>query len=474
LVGFYGQAQVDYKDWAYLTLTARRDQASTFGDVSTPIIYPSASLSVILTEALDIKSDLLSFAKLRISSAQVGSEPPFASNATYFNQASVTSGWINGISFPYQGATGFTQSDILGNPNLRPEYTVTNEIGTELKFFDNKLSADITLYQSESRDIIVAVPVAGSSGFTNTFLNAGTMTNTGVEAMLNATLVESNDFKWNAGMTFTRNRNVVQELAEGVDVISLPWGFFGANQRLVAGEAYGTLYGDDWARDEAGNALVDASGYPVYSSTEVVVGDPNPDWLMGITSLATYKNWSFNMLWDIRSGGDIWNGTRGALYYFGTHADTDVMPDGTQRGETFVWEDVVMGNNGVYAPGTTDADGNDISGQPNTTAVLNDIDSYALGPLSGFTGASRPFIEDGSWVRLRNIGVNYQFNKKALDGTALKGLSIGVSGRNLFLSTAYRGVDPETNLSGATNSQGADYFNMPNTMGVIFNLKANL
>ena len=97
------------------------------------------------------------------------------------------------------------------------------------------------------------------------------MTNTGVEVMLNATLVESNDFKWNAGMTFTRNRNVVKKLADGVDVISLPWGFFGANQRLVAGEAYGTLYGDDWARDEDGNALVDASGYPVYSSTEVVV-----------------------------------------------------------------------------------------------------------------------------------------------------------------------------------------------------------
>ena len=474
LTGLYGQAQIDYKDWAYLTLTARRDQASTFGNVSTPIVYPSASLSIILSEALNIESDVLSFAKLRLSSAQVGSEPPFASNATYFNQAGVGSGWINGISFPYQGATGFTQSDVLGNPNLRPEYTVTNEIGTELKFFDNKLSADITLYQSESRDIIVAVPVAPSSGFTNTYLNAGIMTNTGIEMMLNATVLETNDFKWNAGMTFTRNRNVVKKLAEGVEVISLPWGFFGASQRLVEGEAYGTLYGDDWARDEAGNALVDGSGYPIYSSTEVVVGDPNPDWLMGITSLATYKNWRFNMLWDIRSGGDIWNGTRGALYYFGTHIDTDVMPDGTQRGETFVWEDVVMGNTGVYAPGTTDADGNDISGQPNSTGVLNDIDSYALGPLSGFTGASRPFIEDGSWIRLRNIGVNYEFNKKALDGTALKGLSVGVSGRNLFLSTPYRGVDPETNLSGATNSQGADYFNMPNTMGVIFNLKANL
>ncbi len=474
IFGVYGEAQLDYEDWAFLTLTARRDQASTFGNVATPIIYPSASLSLILTDMLDIKSDVLSFAKLRMSSAQVGSEPPFASNATYFNQAGVGSGWINGISFPYLGATGFTQSNVLGNPDLRPEYTITNEVGAELGLFENKLNLDVTLYQQTSQDLIVAVPVAGSSGFTSTFLNAGTMTNTGVELQLNANLVKTDDFSWDAGMTFTRNRNVVEKLADGVDVIGLPWGFFGANQRLVEGEAYGTLYGDDWARDEQGNALVDGNGYPIYSSTEVVVGDPNPDYLMGISSAASYKNWSFNMLWDIRQGGDIWNGTRGALYYFGTHIDTDIHPSGAARGETFVWEDVVMGNSGVYAPGTTDTDGNDISGQPNSTPILNDIDSYALGPLSGFTGASRPFIEDGSWVRLRNIGVNYKFDADVLSGTKLKGLSVGVSGRNIFLRTPYRGVDPETNLSGATNSQGADYFNMPNTMGVIFNLKANL
>ena len=474
LWGTYAEAQLDYDDWAYLTLTARRDQASTFGNVSTPILYPSASLALILTEALDIQSDVLNFAKLRVSSAKVGSEPPFASNATYFNQAGVGSGWINGVSFPYLGATGFTQSNVLGNPDLRAEYTITNEVGAEFRLFNNKVNADVTLYQQTSEDLIVAVPVAASSGFTSSFMNAGTMTNTGVEIQFNTNLVESNDFTLNAGMTFTRNRNKVVELAPGVDVIGLPWGFFGANQRLVAGEAYGTLYGDDWLRDENGNALVDGSGYPIYSSTEVVVGDPNPDYLMGITTNASYKNWTFNMLWDIRQGGDIWNGTRGALYYFGTHEDTDVMPDGTGRGETFVWEDVVMGNNGVYAPGTLDANGNDISGQPNTTGVLNDIDSYALGPLSGFTGASRPFIEDGSWVRLRTVSLNYRFDKDAIKSTKLKGLSVGITGRNLFLSTPYRGVDPETNLSGSTNSQGADYFNMPNTMGVIFNVKANL
>jgi TonB-linked SusC/RagA family outer membrane protein len=472
--GAYAEAQLDYADWAYLTLTARRDQASTFGDVSTPILYPSASLALILTEVLDIQSDVLNFAKLRVSSAKVGSEPPFASNATYFNQAEVTSGWINGISFPYLGITGFTQSDILGNPDLRAEYTITNEVGAEFRLFDNKVNADITVYKQTSEDLIVAVPVAASSGFTSSYTNAGTMTNTGVELQFNTNLVESNDFTLNAGMTFTRNRNKVVELAPGVDVIGLPWGFFGANQRLVAGEAYGTLYGDDWLRDENGNALVGANGYPIYSSTEVVVGDPNPDYLMGITTNASYKNWTFNMLWDIRQGGDIWNGTRGALYYFGTHADTDIMPDGTERGEYFVWEDVVMGNSGFYAPGTLDADGNDIGGQPNTTEIVNDFDSYYYGGLSGFTGASRPFIEDGSWVRLRNVSLNYRFDKDAIKSTKLKGLSVGVTGRNLFLSTPYRGVDPETNLSGATNSQGADYFNMPNTMGVIFNVKANL
>jgi hypothetical protein len=218
---------------------------------------------------------------------------------------------------------------------------------------------------------------------------------------------------------------------------------------------------------------VDEFGYPVYSSTEVVVGNPNPDYLMGITTNVDYKNFSFNMLWDIRQGGDIWNGTRGALYYFGTHYDTEMTPDGVKRGETFVWHDVVAGNSGVYAPGTT-IDGVDVSGQANTTAILHDIDSYALGPLSGFTGASRPFIEDGSWVRLRQVGMSYRFEDKVLEGSFLKGLTLSVTGRNLWLSTPYRGVDPETNLSGATNSQGADYFNMPNTRGVIFGLKANL
>ena len=308
------------------------------------------------------------------------------------------------------GQTGFSYSNTLGNPGLTPEFTVTTEFGTEFRLFKDRVNVDFTYYNQESRDLIIAVPVAGSTGFTSSFINAGSMYNRGIEIVAGADLIKTNDFTWNAGITYTRNRNKVTSLADGVDVISLPWGFFGANQRLMVGQAYGTLYGDDWQRNEDGVPLVDENGYPVYSSTEVVVGDPNPDFLMGITNDLTYKNFSFNMLWDIRQGGDIWNGTRGALYFFGTHGDTELITDSegnqVERGGSYVWHDAVSGTSGVYAPGTIINDV-DVSGQMNTTSIVHDFDSYANGPLSGFTGASRPFIEDGSWIRLRQIGVNY-------------------------------------------------------------------
>ena len=463
--GFYGEATLGYAEQLYLTLTARRDQASTFGDVGESIFYPSASLGYVFSDYLKEATgglDWLSYGKLRASWAKVGIEPGFGTNTTYFAQSQAGSGWINGLDFPFLGQAGFTQSNTIGSSDLRPEFTTTTEFGFDLGFMDNRIGLEFTSYNQQSQDLLVAVPIAASSGYTNRWLNAGTMENKGIEIVLNLTPVVTDNIRWDISANFTRNRNKVLELAEGVDVIDLPWGFFGANQRLVAGEAYGTLYGDDWQRDDNGNALVDENGYPIYSSTEVVVGDPNPDWIMGINNTVGWKNWTFDMLWDIREGGDIWNGTRGALYYFGTHED---VADG--RGETFVWEDVVMGNSGVYAPGTPNA------GQPNTSEIVRDETAYTTGPLSGFTGASRPFIEDGSWIRLRQVGITYTFDDDAFKNTFIKGLSLYAQGRNLLLITDYQGIDPETNLSGSTNSQGADYFNMPNTRGYLFGLKAN-
>lgn len=469
LTGLYAEATLSLDNAIYLTLGARRDQSSTFGDVQTGIFYPSVSGSVVFTDLIESlkDNDVLSFGKIRASWAKVGIEPGFGTNRTYYSQTDVLSGWVNGTQFPFLGQTGFTYGNTAGNDELSPEFTETFEVGFDLRFLQDRIGVDFTYYNQQSKDLIVEVPVAGSSGITNQWQNIGVMENKGIEISLNADVIRKTDFTWNLGGVFTRNRNTVKELAPGVDVIDLPWGFFGANQRLVVGEAYGTLYGDDWERDANGNALVDANGYPVYSPVEVAVGDPNPDFLMGINTTVTYKNWSFYMLWDIRQGGDIWNGTRGALDYFGTSGET---ADG--RGESFVWEDVVQGNSGVYAPNTI-INGQDVSGQANTTSIPRDENSHVFGPLSGFTGASRPYIEDGSWVRMRQVTLTYRFNPTVFENTFIKGMTLSFTGRNLLLFTDYSGIDPETNLSGATNSQGADYFNMPATRGYIFTLNAN-
>lgn len=466
LMGAYAEAQLSWDNYFFVTLGARRDQSSTFGDVSQSIFYPSTSVGWVFTDMFEsLKGNkVLSYGKLRFSWAKVGIEPAFGTNRTYFSQAGTSSGWIEGTSFPYLGNTGFTLSNAAGNPNLRPEFTVTTEYGFDLRFFNNRLGVDFTYYDKRSKDLLVAVPVSGTSGFENLWQNIGEMSNKGIEIVANARIVDTKKITWDATVNFTRNRNMVERLAPGVEVISLPWGFFGANQRLMEGQPYGTLYSDDWVRDANGNALVDESGYPLYSSVEVAAGDPNPDWLMGFNNVVSVGNWTFNMLWDIRQGGDIWNGTRGALYYFGTHADV-----ANGRGEEFVWEDVVAGNNGVYAPGTV-INGVDVSGQANTTRIIRDGLSYAAGPLSSFTGAARPFIEDGSWVRLRQIGVSYNLG---LNSSYIKSLDLSFNVRNALLFTNYSGIDPETNLSGSTNSQGADYFNMPNTRGFIFGVKAN-
>jgi len=304
------------------------------------------------------------------------------------------------------------------------------------------------------------VPVAASSGYTSRTINAGEMSNKGIELTLGVTPISKKDFKWMASVNFTRNRNVVEKLADGVDVVDLPWGFTGANQRLVEGEAYGTLYGSVWERDNSGNVMIDGNGIPITAANDDIIGDPNPDWLMGINNAFEYKDFKFSFLWDIREGGDIWNGTKGALYYFGTHEDT-----AEDRYESFVYE-------GVYAPGT-EIGGEDVSGQANTTELIKDIDWYAGGPGSGFTGPSEQFIEDGGWIRLRQVSLTYDLGKFLKDSKTIKGLTFGVTARNLFLSTDYTGVDPETSLTGNTNAQGADYFNMPNTKSWSFTLKAN-
>lgn len=210
-------------------------------------------------------------------------------------------------------------------------------MGADLRFFNDRYSLSATYYFNRSTDLIFNVDVPPSTGFLTQTQNAAETENWGVELSLDANWINTRDFGWNTYINWWKNENTVVSLA-GVQEVSLA-GFIGATSSLVEGEPFGVLYGDRWRREsfepltDAEKAdgysvapdgrILDPNGFPVMASTSGVIGDPNPDWNAGIGNRFRYKNLSLDILWDFRMGGDVWNGTRGALYFFGTHGDQD-------------------------------------------------------------------------------------------------------------------------------------------------------
>ena len=454
-------AKFNYGNYLYLNVTGRNEWSSTLPTENRSFFYPSASASFVFTEALGMSQNkTLPFGKVRVSWAQVGNDADPYSLQTVYENATFGDGWTNGIAYPFNGTPGFTRQGVLGNPNLRPEKTNSFEVGADLRFLNNRIGLDIAYYSNVTVDQIFAVQRSSSSGYRFSIENAGKMSNKGIEAVLTATPVKSQDFQWDALVNFTMNRNEVVELAEGVENLFLG-GFAGTAVRAVEGQPYGALFGGRFLRDDAGNMIIENDtnsfyyGYPIADPATGVIGNPNPDWLMGIRNTLTWKGLSFSFLFDIRKGGDIWNGTQGALTYFGMSKLTET------RGETQVFEGIA---------GTLDGDGNIVSsGNANTVEVELNEDWYTDNG-GGFGAVDEHFVQDGSWVRLRDLSLSYSFGKDLLDGTPLGSLNLGFSGRNLWLWTNYEGIDPETSLTGANNAQGMDYFNMPNTRSYIFNL----
>ncbi len=454
----FGMVELEYAGMIYLTVTGRNEWSTTLPEGENSFFYPSVSTSIIFTELLGLQdNNILPFGKLRASYAQVGLGSPYLyATDNYFTSAVFGDGWTNGVVFPFSGVSGFSVSNALGNPTLRPERNDQFEIGLDLRFLDNRISLDLSYYNAVSNDLIFPVPIASSTGSTVAVLNSGKMSNKGIEALLNITPVKTNDFRWDATFNFTRNRNTVEELAEGIDNVFLG-GFTGSSIRAVAGEQYGSIFGFGFYRDANDNLVIGEDGFPIIDFEERSFGSAQPDFLLGIRNTFQYKGLSVSVLLDVRQGGSMWNGTRGALYYFGTHEETEL------RGTTKVFE----GNVATYDTDGNivfDADGNPVTGGANTTEVILDENWLAFGDGNGFYGYnSEDFIEESSWFRIREISLTYTLPQDVISKTPFTGMDVFITGRNVFLSTPYKGVDPETSLVGSRNAQGMDYFNMPNT-----------
>lgn len=463
----YADIQFSYKSMLYLGFTGRNEWSTTLPVGNNSFFFPSASLGFVFTELPALKGNkVLTFGKLRASYAQIANHATPYNTENTFTSAQITDGWAVANSFPFNGVAGFAPSNALANPTLKPESLVSREFGAELRFFEGRVNLDFTYYNNQNRDLLIQVPVTGSTGYNSQYMNAATMENKGVEIMASAMPVKTKDLNWIVSVNFTKNNNKVLSLAPGVDNISLG-GFTGSTINVVAGEAYGSMFSTGFYKDDQGRVIINDEsvivdgketnlgyGMPIKNEAMKSLGQISPNWTMGINNEFIYKGASLSFLVDIKNGGIMWNGTKARLNGFGTSKVTE------NRGEPVVFEGVK---------------GHVVNGQIVTSGAKNDIQAtysqyYYQNIGGGASPAQEQFVEETDWVRLREVTVSYSFGK-LLQNTFIKQMKVYATGRNLWLSTPYDGIDPETNLMGAYNAQGLDYFNMPNTKSFVFGFK---
>ena len=435
--GIFGDLTLSWKSMLYLTGTGRNDWSTTLPPGNNSFFYPSVGAGWIFTQLPGIKDNkVLPYGKVRVSYAVTAKDAPTYYTSTYYVSPNILDGWTTGLTWPYNATNGYLLNNVLGNNQLKPERTANFEAGIDLKFIQNRVGISYTYFNNKTTDDILQVPIAASTGFNYVNLNAGSIKTYGHEVTLDLVPIKSKNWEWDITVNWSKIDNKVLALANGVTRLTLG-GFTGSEIDAVVGQPYRTIYGYDWERDKNGNVMIGPDGYPIESQNETALGNVDPDWTAGIGSTLRWKELSLYFLVDIKHGGKMWNGTRGAMDYFGTSAGT------LNRGDMVVFD-------GVMADGSK-----------NTMRVPLD-QAWFQAAGSGFVGATAPYIEDAGWVRLRTVTLTYNLSK-LLKKTFIRNLSVYFTGTNLLVFTKYKGVDPETSLAGSDNAQGIDYFNMPGT-----------
>ncbi|HTI09367.1 MAG TPA: SusC/RagA family TonB-linked outer membrane protein [Puia sp.] len=473
-MAFYGDAELNYKKMLFLSITARDETSSTLPAANNNFFYPSVGLGWIFSELPDFNKKVLSFGKIRGSFAQVGKDAPPYSLTTPFTNAVFADGFTSGITFPAAGGSGSQISSaiaVIGNPNLKPERTNSFEGGIDLGFLNNRIMLNATGYYSKSTDGIMPISLPFSTGFAGKLVNGPTITNKGIELTLDGTPVQTSyGLKWNVIVNWSRNVSKVVSLYPGIQ--SFFMGGFGAGEAgifAIPGQPFGVIYGSTTPHADLNNLksplLIDdrptsaTYAQPLSGGVgpNLVIGNPAPDWIGSVISNLTYKGFAFGAQIDVRHGGALWNGTRGALANKGTANETSNRYQTTTfKGLLGHLDDngnVVHSENGVNKPGP---------GAANTVASTFS-QTYWQNTGNSFGGGQETDIENGGFTRIRQISLSYELPKAVLKKSPFTMLSLTAFANNLHVWTKYDGVDPETSLGGPSNVQGLDYFNNPNT-----------
>ena len=459
LMGVFMDASLSYRDYLILGVTARNDWSSTLPVGDNSFFYPAGTLSFIFTDAFNLSSNVINFGKLRVAYGRVGNDAPVYSTQEVLYQNGSYGTTLTALTFPFNNQPGLTVQDQLGNTTLTPEFTTEVEVGAELQFFNNRIGLDVTYFDRSTTDQIFTVNRAPSSGFFQTITNAGEVTNKGWEIGLNLTPIQlSNGFTWNVFGNFTKIENRVESLIEGVERISVPRN--GANFSTfgtfaVAGEDYGIIQGSAAATDSLGNRLIDpTTGYYIETpDNTITIGNPNPDFILGVTNTFSYKGIQLSFLIDWKEGGDLFAATISDMRGRGVLEETAT---GNVRQQSFVLPGVLGDVNNPGTPLTNEA-GNLI---PNNVAI--DANDYFWRTSSNAPDEFN--VYDATVIRLREVSVGYTLPSSLLQNVFLGSATINFVGRNLWFNAPNlpNGYDPETNGRGAGNGQGMEFAYVPN------------
>lgn len=463
----FASAQVGYKNFAFINLTARNDWSSTLPEQNLSYFYPSVNASLVLTEALDITSNVLSYAKIRGGWSKVGSDAdPYQLFNTY------------NFNAPFNGNPQLTSSGVDLNPNLKSESTSSSEAGIELGLFNNRVRLDVSVYNTNSINQILKVDVSASTGYTQKLLNAGKINNKGIEVQLGITPVKKGEFRWDVDLNYGANRSRVIILDDEGRLQNYVLGTY-RNVQVIAsvGKPYGTLFGNAYMRDAKGNIVVNNAGIPLADPSKKVLGKYTPDWVGGINNSFTYKNINLSFLIDANIGGSLFAGTNSTGSYTGVLALTLPGRDADHGGLSYYYP----GNNkangtvalskgqGAPAGETVYDDGmifNGVKADGTANATIIPASQYYKAPRN----IEEEFVYSASYIKLREIKLSYSLPLSLIRSIGLAGASVSLVGRNLLiLHKNVPNIDPENAFTNG-NAQGLEDLSLPTVRSYGFNI----
>jgi hypothetical protein len=453
----FGSLELSYRNYLFVTGTARKDWFSVLDPENNSIVYPSVGGSFVFTDAFKALPKFLSYGKLRVAWGQVGnteSVQPYQTLVTYNAD----------IAHLGRPLGGLTAGNNLPNPNLKPFTSTEIEYGLEARFFNNRLGLDFTYYDQKTTDDILDIGISQASGFASTSVNVGKLTNKGVEVLLTVTPIRTSTITWDVSFNFAKNNSKVVSLIEGQDQLVVDP--FTAEPRTrtvlikqIVGQPYGMITGLMQLRDPATGLLVyDSSGAPLTDGSYQVLGNGVPDFTGGLSSSLTWKNLNFSFLIDFKSGGDIYSGTNVRMTEAGFTKQTLLGREG----------EAPLTVNGVVQSGT-DPNGNPKYIPFTKTLAPGEANNYwnQLGER-----AEENFVYDASFIKLRQVTLGYTFPGKLFTNSPVRSLMVSFVARNLaILHKNTPNIDPESSYQSG-NNQGLDYFGMPPSRTYGFNVRA--